>query len=154
MAALLLVLSLIALDGFADRQSRRRRGQSPHCDVRLLALSGHRRAANQCPLSGVKQTSRFDCAMSAFDPKRTSVILPLIAPFLSLEPLGLVRNRDNRQRDFVANGGTAKSGISLRYMNKGYMAYSGSVYFISDIALCFFPARGRMDPNWTNGVET
>ena len=31
------------------------------------------RDALQCPLSGVKRTSRFDYAMSAFDPKRTSV---------------------------------------------------------------------------------
>jgi hypothetical protein len=27
---------------------------------------------DKCPLSGVKRTSRFEVAMSAFDPKRTS----------------------------------------------------------------------------------
>ena len=37
----------------------------------LLALSGHSRLTDQCPLSGVKQTSRLDAFMSAFDPKRT-----------------------------------------------------------------------------------
>ena len=31
----------------------------------------HSTAADQCPLSGVKQTSRGLVAMSAFDPKRT-----------------------------------------------------------------------------------
>jgi hypothetical protein len=33
-----------------------------------LALSGRRWDANQCLLSGVKQTSQFDGAMSANDP--------------------------------------------------------------------------------------
>ena len=36
----------------------------------LLALSGH---TSECPLLGVKQTSRFALQMSAFDPKRTFV---------------------------------------------------------------------------------
>ena len=38
----------------------------------LLALSGHTDCAQQCPLLGVKRTSRFQSLMSAFDPKRTS----------------------------------------------------------------------------------
>ena len=37
----------------------------------LLAQSGHHGRANQCPLSGVKRTSRLQTVMSAFDPKRT-----------------------------------------------------------------------------------
>jgi hypothetical protein len=36
-----------------------------------LALSGHPAVARQCPLLGAKRTSRFQGAMSAFDPKRT-----------------------------------------------------------------------------------
>jgi hypothetical protein len=39
----------------------------------LLAQSCHRRAADQRPLSGVKQTSQFMGVSSAFDPKRTFV---------------------------------------------------------------------------------
>jgi hypothetical protein len=38
----------------------------------LLALSGHSNDTSECPLLGVKQTSRFALQMSAFDPKRTS----------------------------------------------------------------------------------
>jgi hypothetical protein len=41
-------------------------GNSP-----LLAQSGRRAGAEQCPLSGVKRTSRLIDAMSAFDPKQT-----------------------------------------------------------------------------------
>jgi hypothetical protein len=37
----------------------------------LLAQSGHGDGAEECPLLGVKQTWRFQSAMSAFDPKRT-----------------------------------------------------------------------------------
>jgi hypothetical protein len=37
----------------------------------LLALSGHRRAADQCPLSGVKRTSKIHGVTSAYDPERT-----------------------------------------------------------------------------------
>jgi hypothetical protein len=33
--------------------------------------SGHCRRAERCPLLGVKRTSQFQSAMSAFDPKRT-----------------------------------------------------------------------------------
>jgi hypothetical protein len=35
------------------------------------AQSGHPDLLNQCPLLGVKRTSRFDRVMSASDPKRT-----------------------------------------------------------------------------------
>jgi hypothetical protein len=37
----------------------------------LLALSGHPKTLNQCPLSGVKRTLHGRAPMSAFDPKRT-----------------------------------------------------------------------------------
>ena len=37
----------------------------------LLALSGHTELHCTCPLSGVKQTSQWTAAMSAYDPKRT-----------------------------------------------------------------------------------
>src|SRR5260370_19239646 len=36
-----------------------------------MAQSGYHRRAEPCPLSEVKQTSLFDCVMSAYDPKRT-----------------------------------------------------------------------------------
>ena len=39
----------------------------------LLAQSGHSRALHQCPLSGVKRTSKFESVTSAFDPMRTSI---------------------------------------------------------------------------------
>jgi hypothetical protein len=38
---------------------------------RLLTQSGHRDRRNKCPLLGVKRTSLCNCAMSAYDPKRT-----------------------------------------------------------------------------------
>jgi uncharacterized MAPEG superfamily protein len=38
----------------------------------LLAQSGHPDTLTQCPLSGVKRTSRGHASMSASDPKRTS----------------------------------------------------------------------------------
>jgi hypothetical protein len=37
-----------------------------------MALSGHRDSVEECPLSGVKRTSKFESVTSAFDPKRTS----------------------------------------------------------------------------------
>jgi hypothetical protein len=36
-----------------------------------MALRGCAKAPDQCPLSGVKQTSQFIGVMSAFDPKQT-----------------------------------------------------------------------------------
>ena len=48
-------------------------------DRPLLALSGHRRAYGECPLSGVKRTSYGLVAMSVNDPKRTSA-RPSIIP--------------------------------------------------------------------------
>jgi hypothetical protein len=38
-----------------------------------MAQSGHLDCAKGCPLLGVKQTSQFDRAMSASDPKQTSL---------------------------------------------------------------------------------
>ena len=38
----------------------------------LLAHSRHPDRVRECPLSGVKQTSKFKSVTSAFDPKRTS----------------------------------------------------------------------------------
>jgi hypothetical protein len=40
----------------------------------LLAQSGHRSDALQCPLLGVKRTSAGTHPMSAFDPKQTSAV--------------------------------------------------------------------------------
>ena len=42
----------------------------------LVAHSGHRCGTQQCPLSGVKRTSKFESVTSAFDPKRTFADLP------------------------------------------------------------------------------
>src|SRR5262249_52049825 len=39
-----------------------------HCMSLLLAQSGHPNTLNQCPLLGVKRTSRKALRMSAFDP--------------------------------------------------------------------------------------
>ena len=53
----------------------------------LLALSGHSNDTSECPLLGVKQTSRFPLHMSAFDPKRTlgAERLPRSKPFGSAD---------------------------------------------------------------------
>jgi hypothetical protein len=40
-----------------------------------MALGGHPKVTDQCPLSGVKRTSRFTAPMSAYDPKRTTQLL-------------------------------------------------------------------------------
>jgi hypothetical protein len=37
----------------------------------VLALSRHPDRVGECPLSGVKRTSKFKSVTSAFDPKRT-----------------------------------------------------------------------------------
>ena len=37
----------------------------------FVAQSGHPKRAHECPLSGVKRTSKFRSVTSAFDPKRT-----------------------------------------------------------------------------------
>jgi hypothetical protein len=42
--------------------------------MRGAPQSGHPKLTDQCPLSGVKRTSRFQRLMSAFDPNRTLVI--------------------------------------------------------------------------------
>ena len=42
-----------------------------HCMSPLLAQSGHPYTLCQCPLLGVKRTSRGHALISAFDPKRT-----------------------------------------------------------------------------------
>jgi hypothetical protein len=46
-------------------------GLPPAEQLLILALSGHSRRVQQCPLLGVKRTSQFQSVMSAFDPKRT-----------------------------------------------------------------------------------
>jgi hypothetical protein len=46
------------------------------CMSPLLAQSGHADTLNRCPLLGVKRTWLEPAAMSAFDPKRTSALLP------------------------------------------------------------------------------
>ena len=45
-----------------------------HCMSPLMAQSGHPAPEFQCSLLGVKRTSHLTGAMSAFDPKRTSVV--------------------------------------------------------------------------------
>jgi hypothetical protein len=37
----------------------------------FMALIGHRDGVEECPLLGVKRTSKFESVTSAFDPKRT-----------------------------------------------------------------------------------
>jgi hypothetical protein len=37
----------------------------------VVGLSGHPNVLSRCLLSGVKRTSQFEAAMSAYDPKRT-----------------------------------------------------------------------------------
>ena len=59
--------------GFQASRARNRRARCLlRCMSPLMALNGRRWAADQCPLPGVKQTSQFDGAMSANDPKQTS----------------------------------------------------------------------------------
>src|SRR5262249_18328319 len=50
----------------------------------LLAQSGHPNALSRYLLLGAKRTSRKAPRISAFDPKRTSLIAPLIGPHTSL----------------------------------------------------------------------
>src|SRR5262249_61936343 len=67
-----------------------RNGEPPGCrsklaaptiiECLLLAQSGHFTAAFQCLLLGVKRTSSRRASMSAYDPKRTSTIVVVIAP--------------------------------------------------------------------------
>jgi hypothetical protein len=45
-----------------------------HCTSPLLAQSGHRDGAEECPLLGERRTSRGMAPMSAFDPKQTSIV--------------------------------------------------------------------------------
>src|SRR5262249_26406276 len=54
---------------------QQRRRQLLQCMSPLLAQSGHRDRANPCPLSGVKQTLRGRAPMSAFDPKRSLMLV-------------------------------------------------------------------------------
>jgi hypothetical protein len=56
-----------------------------NCMSPLLALSGRRWVADQCQLSGVKQTSQYDGAVFAFDPERT--LLPLHITQIFVEDL-------------------------------------------------------------------
>jgi len=54
-------------------------GKSARCSYEaecpLLAQSRHPDTLNECPLLGVKRTSRGQALMSAFDPKRTFFVL-------------------------------------------------------------------------------
>ena len=52
----------------------------------LLALGGLSENTDQCPLSGVKRTSRRHAAMSAFDPKQTPGAHSIAAFFKKIEP--------------------------------------------------------------------
>ena len=53
----------------------------------LMALSRYSLRSRPCLLSGVKRTSQFDRAMSASDPKRTSLHCSAFAPIIYLEGL-------------------------------------------------------------------
>jgi hypothetical protein len=67
----------------------------------------------QCPLSGVKQTSRFDRATSAFDPKRTSDLIStwcrFCAHFSHAAGRKVLRFRHSARR---VSGGTYSDAIS------------------------------------------
>jgi hypothetical protein len=53
----------------------------------LLARSRHPDRVGECPLSGVKRTSKFKSVTSAFDPLRTSLHCSAFAPIIYLEGL-------------------------------------------------------------------
>src|SRR5262249_13194830 len=66
----------VGLDSSAIGACRCRRGDRIatkllQCMSPLLAQSGHPDDDSECPLLGVKRTSRRCASMSAFDPKRT-----------------------------------------------------------------------------------
>src|SRR5690348_10003901 len=76
----------------------------------LLAQNGHPTIAPQCPLLGVKRTSRSDRAMSAFDPKRTLCgQFCCNAQYLSFDVVGYRPRGDSlmRRREFVTLIGAA-----------------------------------------------
>ena len=56
----------------------------------LLAQNGHSDCRNECPLLGVKRTSKFKSVTSAFDPKRTSAAE-------AAQVLGLFKNSNYRR---------------------------------------------------------
>ena len=53
----------------------------------LMARSRHPDRVGECPLSGVKRTSKFKSVTSAFDPLRTSLHCSAFAPIIYLEGL-------------------------------------------------------------------
>jgi hypothetical protein len=63
----------------------------------LLAQSRHPDRVGECPLSGVKRTSKFKSVTSAFDPKRTSAELTVHPS----GPLGAAI----RRREFIEMAG-------------------------------------------------
>jgi hypothetical protein len=65
-----------------------------------MALSRHRKAADQCPLSGVKRTSQFMGVTSASDPKR---------------PFGWLNLLERTRKDVESNESDMKFSISGRY---------------------------------------
>src|SRR6516165_1313342 len=75
----------------------------------LMAQSGHRCGALECPLSGVKRTSGGRASMSAFDPKRTSAARICCDAQCSPQH-GRVRSSAGgqpvRRRDFISLLGT------------------------------------------------
>jgi hypothetical protein len=65
-----------------------------------LAQSGHRTVAQQCPLLGVKRTSRIQSVMSAFDPYQTSESLlspSAQGPFVACSVSPVILGRTNLQ---------------------------------------------------------
>jgi hypothetical protein len=64
----------------------------------VMAQSGHPGALGQCPLLGVKRTSRLIDAMSVFDPKRTFPAGEVAYPIP--KSLRLARGRETSQNIF------------------------------------------------------
>jgi hypothetical protein len=67
----------------------------PTRERRLLAQSGHRTHADECPLLGVKQTSTGGDPMPAFDPTRTwaAVFAAMHCPMTHEFEFGVARSR-------------------------------------------------------------
>ena len=67
-------------------------GMLLQCMSPVMAQSGRLDCAEGCPLLGVKRTSQFDRAMSAYDPFRTSHAI--MSKMLDQPRVGRMRTRD------------------------------------------------------------
>jgi DNA-binding NtrC family response regulator len=61
-------------DGFAENSSATVLDHQLFAAVRSRLLSGHFATESQCPLLGVKRTSKFKSVTSVFDPERKSSV--------------------------------------------------------------------------------